>query len=217
MAKGFSQGIRRAGAGLAAKKEVGIFIALLAIFLFFSLMSPFFFGLENLINVLRQVSLLGIIAMGMCLVIICGEIDLSVGSIYGASAILTGVLMISGLPIWLAMLLGLATGALCGLLNGLLITYARIPAMIVTLGTMNAVRALPELDRLSGLEVDGRLRSKAMESALKIRAGGAESDELKRLREDMDQLRASNAKLQARLSELETPARPASARAKARR
>jgi len=142
MAKGFSQGIRRVGAGLAAKKEVGIFIALLAIFLFFSLMSPFFFGLENLINVLRQVSLLGIIAMGMCLVIICGEIDLSVGSIYGASAILTGVLMVSGLPIWLAILLGLATGALCGLLNGLLITYARIPAMIVTLGTMNAVRGL---------------------------------------------------------------------------
>jgi HEAT repeat protein len=85
------------------------------------------------------------------------------------------------------------------------------------LGTMNAVRALPELDRLSGLEVDGRLRSKAMESALKIRSGGAESDELKRLREDMDQLRASNAKLQARLSELETPARQAPARPKARR
>ncbi|HME82921.1 MAG TPA: M1 family aminopeptidase [Candidatus Eremiobacteraceae bacterium] len=85
------------------------------------------------------------------------------------------------------------------------------------LGAMNAVRALPELDRLSGLEVDGRLRSKALESALKIRSGSAGSDELKRLREDMDQLRASNAKLQARLSELEAPARPAAARARARR
>ena len=134
--------LRRLGAGIGATKEVGIFIALLAIFLFFSFMSPFFFGLENLINVMRQVSLLGIIAMGMCLVIICGEIDLSVGSIYGASGILTGVMLVHGLPIWLAVGLGLATGTLCGLINGLLITYARIPALIVTLGMMNVVRGL---------------------------------------------------------------------------
>jgi ribose/xylose/arabinose/galactoside ABC-type transport system permease subunit len=126
----------------SSKKELGILVAFLAIFLFFSLLSPYFFNVENLINVLRQVSLLGIIAMGMCLVIVCGEIDLSVGSIYGASAILTAVMMMNGLPIWLAFVLGLGAGTLFGLINGVLITYARIPALIVTLGTMNAVRGI---------------------------------------------------------------------------
>lgn len=123
-------------------KEVGILAAFLAIFLFFSVMSPYFFNLDNLINVLRQISLLGIIAMGMCLVIVCGEIDLSVGSIYGASAILTAVMMMSGLPIWLAILVGLLAGTVFGLVNGVLVTYVRIPALIVTLGTMNAVRGI---------------------------------------------------------------------------
>ena len=142
MGNSFEASLKHFGSGIVAKKEVGIFIALLAIFVYFSLMSPYFFGLENLINVLRQVSLLGIIAMGMCLVIICGEIDLSVGSIYGASAILTGVMMVNGLPIWMAIAIGLAAGTTFGLINGILITYAKIPALIVTLGMMNVVRGL---------------------------------------------------------------------------
>lgn len=74
---------------------------------------------------MRQISLLGIIAMGMCLVIVCGEIDLSVGSIYGASAILTAVMMMNGFPIWLAFILGIAAGTLFGLINSILITYTR--------------------------------------------------------------------------------------------
>ncbi len=132
--------ITRLGTGFSSKKELGIFVAFLAIFIFFSFMSPYFFNLENLINVLRQISLLGIIAMGMCLVIVSGEIDLSVGSIYGASAILTAVMMMQGVPIPLAVFLGLASGAVFGLINGVLVTYVRIPALIVTLGMMNVVR-----------------------------------------------------------------------------
>jgi ribose/xylose/arabinose/galactoside ABC-type transport system permease subunit len=133
---------RRYLAWIAGRKETGIFLAMLAIFTFFSILSPYFFKLENLINVLRQVSLLGIIAMGMSLVIVCAEIDLSVGSLYGASAILTGVMLVNGIPLWLAIVLGLATGTLFGLLNGFLITYGRIPALIVTLGMMNIARGL---------------------------------------------------------------------------
>lgn len=132
---------RRRGT-FSSAKEIGIFIAFVVIFLFFSVMSPYFFNLENLINILRQVSLLGIIAMGMCLVIVCGEIDLSVGSIYGASAILTAVMMMNGFPIWLAFVLGIAVGTLFGLINGVLITYTKIPALIVTLGMMNVVRGI---------------------------------------------------------------------------
>jgi ribose/xylose/arabinose/galactoside ABC-type transport system permease subunit len=65
-----------------------------------------------------------------------------VGSIYGASAIFTGVLLVNHVPMVLAVLLGLASGAAIGLVNGVLITYARIPALIVTLGMMNAARGL---------------------------------------------------------------------------
>jgi ribose/xylose/arabinose/galactoside ABC-type transport system permease subunit len=123
-------------------REIGVAFALVLLFALFSFLSPYFFNLGNFINILRQVSLLGIIAMGMTMVIVCGEIDLSVGSIYGAAAILTGVLMTNGVAVWASMLFGLAIGAAFGFLNGLLITYARIPAMIVTLGMMNVARGL---------------------------------------------------------------------------
>ena len=142
MSQAPANSLARFGTGLASRKETGIFAAFLAIFVFFSLMSPYFFNVENLINVLRQISLLGIISMGMGLVIVSGEIDLSVGSIYGASAILTAVMMMNGIPIPLAVLLGLASGAGFGLINGVLTTYFKIPALIVTLGMMNVARGL---------------------------------------------------------------------------
>ncbi|MBV8364982.1 MAG: HEAT repeat domain-containing protein [Candidatus Eremiobacteraeota bacterium] len=86
------------------------------------------------------------------------------------------------------------------------------------LGKMNAVDALPELDRLANLDVEGRLRIVSMEAAQKIRAGKEPADELRRLRDDVDQLRAANAKLEAKLAEFEpAPVRPNGARSKARR
>ena len=142
MSAGAEANVSRRRGTFSSTKEIGIFIAFVVLFLFFSIMSPYFFNLENLINILRQISLLGIIAMGMCLVIVCGEIDLSVGSIYGASAILTAVMMMNGFPIWLAFVLGIAVGTLFGLINGILITYTKIPALIVTLGMMNVVRGI---------------------------------------------------------------------------
>jgi ribose/xylose/arabinose/galactoside ABC-type transport system permease subunit len=121
-------------------RETGVCIALVIIFIFFTILSPYFFNLNNLVNILRQVSLLGIIAMGMTMVIVCGEIDLSVGSVYGASAILCGVMLTNGMSLWIALVISLLCGALFGLLNGFLVTYGRIPAMIVTLGMMNIAR-----------------------------------------------------------------------------
>ncbi len=131
---------RNALGSISRIRELGVLLALSSIFLVFSLLSPYFFNANNLINVLRQVSLLGIIAMGMTMVIVAGEIDLSVGSIYGAAAILCGVLLTGGASLWLAVLVGLGAGALFGFLNGFLVTYGRIPAMIVTLGMMNIAR-----------------------------------------------------------------------------
>mgnify|MGYP006291975263 CR=1 FL=1 len=121
-------------------REFGVLAALILMVIFFSLASEHFFKLGNIINIIRQISLLGIIAMGMTMIIVCGEIDLSVGSIYGASAIIAGVLMASGVPVWIAVVCGLIAGVIFGGINGVLVTYARIPALIVTLGMMNMAR-----------------------------------------------------------------------------
>lgn len=121
-------------------RELGVLLALVLLIVFFSITSPFFLKVNNLINIVRQISLLGIIAMGMTMIIVCGEIDLSVGAIYGAAAITCGMILTHGGDAWVAILTALLVGTGFGVLNGLLTTYGRIPALIVTLGMMNIAR-----------------------------------------------------------------------------
>ena len=123
-------------------RELAVLIALIAITLVFTFVSKNFFGVENFLNILRQVSLLGVMAVGMTLVIVSGEFDLSVGSVSGLAACVSGVLMIGGMSVWLAFIIGLVVATLFGILNGLLVTYGKIPALIVTLGTLNVARGL---------------------------------------------------------------------------
>ncbi|MGA2479831.1 MAG: ABC transporter permease [Spirochaetia bacterium] len=122
-------------------RETGVLLALLILFVFFSLANKYFLGVTNLLNVVRQVSLLGIIALGMTMVITCAEIDLSVGAVYGLASTIAGMMMTKGgLPIWLALLLTLIVCVAVGAFNGILVTWGRIPALIVTLGMMNIAR-----------------------------------------------------------------------------
>lgn len=116
--------------------------ALLALCVGMVFVSDRFFTWENLSNVARQVSINGIIAVGMTLVILTGGIDLSVGAVMTLSMTLSAGAMIAGLPMPLAVLLGLLTGALCGAINGALVAYARLPAIIVTLGMMEIPRGV---------------------------------------------------------------------------
>ena len=81
-------------------------------------------------------------SVGMTMVIVSGEIDLSVGSIYGLSACITGVLMQQGIPILLAVIIGLLGGLAAGFINGVLITYGKVPSIITTLGMLNLLRGL---------------------------------------------------------------------------
>jgi ribose/xylose/arabinose/galactoside ABC-type transport system permease subunit len=122
-------------------RETGVLLALLLLFVFFSLANKYFLGVTNLLNVVRQVSLLGIIALGMTMVITCAEIDLSVGAVYGLASTIAGMMMTKGgLPIWMALLFTLLICIAVGAFNGILVTYGRIPALIVTLGMMNIAR-----------------------------------------------------------------------------
>jgi len=121
-------------------KELGILAGLVILVVVFSISTPVFLTLDNLMNIVRQVSILGILAVGMTMVIVSGEIDLSVGSIYGVSVVAMSIMMTHGVPIWLSIVAGLGIGAAAGFLNGLMVTVLRVPALIVTLGMLNMAR-----------------------------------------------------------------------------
>lgn len=119
---------------------VGVMILLAG---FFSVVTDSFLTTSNLLNISRQVSMLGISAVGMTCVILTGGIDLSVGSVMAIVNIVGALLMTrSGLPILPATLITLAVAALVGLVNGIMISYVGVPAFIVTLAMMISLRGL---------------------------------------------------------------------------
>ena len=125
-------------------------VALVVLTVISSFLSPYFLQWQNLLNILRQVSYTGIIALGMTFVIVSGGIDLSVGSMAAFVGSL-GILALNALTeaSWPASLavataigVAMGSGLLCGFANGLLITKGRIAPFIVTLGTMALFRSL---------------------------------------------------------------------------
>ncbi len=121
-------------------REFGVLAALIVLIVLFSCTSPYFLKINNLLNIIRQISLLGIIAMGMTMVIVCAEIDLSVGAIYGAAATVCGLMLTHGCSVVFSVIAAMVVGVFFGVLNGVLTTYGKIPALIVTLGMMNVAR-----------------------------------------------------------------------------
>ncbi|MDC7244814.1 MAG: ABC transporter permease [Sphaerochaetaceae bacterium] len=120
----------------------GIFIVLLMLIIFFSFTSENFLNPLNIFNILRQVSIIGISAVGMTMVLLTGGIDLSVGSLIAVTGVGIAKLMLQGLHPVLASLIMLAVAVLIGLLNGFFINRLRIPPLITTLGMMTSLRGL---------------------------------------------------------------------------
>ena len=111
-------------------------------FAFFSLTTDTFLTEFNLINILRNAALIGIVAVGMTYLLIAGEIDLSVGSVFGFLTVIMGLLVIVlEISPWLAMVLVIALGAVTGAINGLIVTRIGIPSFIVTLAMLVAYRS----------------------------------------------------------------------------
>ncbi len=124
----------------------GPLIGLVLLCVGFSLASPVFLSFRNALNVIDQVTVLGILAIGMTAVIVIGGIDLSVGSILALAMMVMGWLGNDrGVPFPLAILAGIGVGALCGLINGLLVTEARLPAFIATLTMMSVARGVANI------------------------------------------------------------------------
>jgi ribose transport system permease protein len=126
--------------------------ALIVLGVVFSVASPRFLTTTNLLTILNAASVVGILALGMTVVLIAGGIDLSVGSAASLTTVLLSqFLLVLGLPIPLALVCALLVGALMGLANGLVVVKARVPPIIVTLGTMAILRAFA--DYASGSQV----------------------------------------------------------------
>ena len=121
-------------------EQAGLLLALLVLCLVISLLSPVFFTAINIKNVLRDASLIAIAGIGMVMIILLGEIDLSVGSTQAVAGVITVAVLNQMDSVWWALLAALLAGALVGLCNGLLVTKAGINSLIATLGTMAILR-----------------------------------------------------------------------------
>lgn len=117
-------------------------LTLLLLIVGFSLASQSFFSVNNVLTILLQTSVIGLLGIGLTMVIITGGIDLSVGSVLALSGVATGMTIKAGLPVIPAMAFGVAVGAACGVVNGLVVTRLRIPPFVATLGMMLMARGL---------------------------------------------------------------------------
>lgn len=134
-----------------ATQRLLAFGALIALFIVFSLASPNFFQFDNIIGILLATAVNGVLALGVTFVIITAGIDLSVGTVMTFSAVMAGVFVTFWkLPIPLGILAGLASGALCGAVNGTVISKMRVPPFIATLGMFYATKGLSLV--ISGLK-----------------------------------------------------------------
>lgn len=124
-------------------RELGIVLALGLLILVTALIEPRFVHAGSLQDLLRNGSIYAILAAGETMVLITRNVDLSVSSVLGLSAYFSGDLLSNhGTPILLVFVLGAALGAACGLLNGVLVTFGKVPALVVTLGTLYVFRGI---------------------------------------------------------------------------
>ncbi len=121
-------------------KQEPVWVIFIGCFLFFSIVSSEFLSVGNLLNILLQSSILGILAVGMTFLMISGYFDISIGSMMAFTAAVA--VSLTGYSIVLAIVAALTCGALFGAINGLLVTKAKINAFIVTLAAMSGIRGL---------------------------------------------------------------------------
>jgi len=124
----------------------GPFLGLVAMFIFLSLSTDTFLSLRNFLNVMDQITVIGVMAIGMTFVILIGGIDLSVGSVLALSGMVMGFLGNTlGMPFALAILAALLASAVCGAVSGFMITLLNMPAFIATLAMMSIARGIASL------------------------------------------------------------------------
>ena len=126
---------------LATQIELRMLLVVVVVMAVLSLLSPYFLTVNNLLNVMDQSVVVGMVSLGQTLVILIGGIDLSVGSLAGVTGIVFG-LMFPHLGLYGAIVVCLLAGAFAGLVNGCVITFGRVAPFVVTLGMMSVGRSM---------------------------------------------------------------------------
>lgn len=127
---------------LLKTKEIGIILILVVLSILIQIKNPIFLTYSNIIDVCRNTSYTLVIAVGMTFVLIAKGLDLSVGSLTALGSLIASLAMFNGIPIPVAVFLGLLMGLLFGIINAFCIVKLNIPAMIATLGSMYMARGL---------------------------------------------------------------------------
>lgn len=126
-------------------RETSILIALILVIVVATVRNPsFLFSGDGFRDLLLTPSILLLVAVGQAIVIITRNVDLSVGSVLGLTAYLTGRLFVDvpGIPFWMVFPIGIVFGGLLGLINGALVAFAKVPSLVITLGTLYAFRGI---------------------------------------------------------------------------
>ena len=127
---------------LAANQESAIIIALALLLIVVGLSSPRFLATRNLLDVLSGNAYIAVAAIGMSMLIVTGNIDISVGSLIGLLAVISGRMVVADMPVWVAWLAPLVIGAGVGALIGFIVTYLRVPSIVVTLGMFSILKGV---------------------------------------------------------------------------
>lgn len=127
------------------KQNIIIVAALVVLALIFYALNPNFFNRFNVVSMAQSLAPYAILALGVTFVIATGGIDLSIGTVCIASAVISGFCYTKGMPLWLTIPMMIVIGGLFGLLNGFLVAKLKLPAFIATLGTMMLSRGLSAL------------------------------------------------------------------------
>ena len=123
-------------------REMNVLLALLLVSAGIAIATPYFLTTDNLMGVFRSFSTTAIMSIGMVMVIVTGGIDLSVGSVMGLSGLVTALAFENGYSTFVSTSFGLGVGTAFGLINGLMVTFGRLPPFIATLGTLSIGRGL---------------------------------------------------------------------------
>ncbi len=142
--QGFLRAVKRFLAGLGLRSsDFGLVLALVGLTVVLSILREQFWTGPNLINVVRQISLNGILAVGVTYVLLTGGVDLSLGSLVALTGVTAANFAHPGdWPVVVPILVGILTGTACGAVNGLVVTRGRVAPFIVTLGMMTVARGL---------------------------------------------------------------------------
>ncbi|TDE84869.1 ABC transporter permease [Deinococcus sp. S9] len=129
---------------LLRAREASLTVILLVLIALTAALNPRFLSAQSLRDLALNVALVALVVVGETLVLLMRHVDLSVSSILGLTAFLAGALFVAHpeMPIWLAFLAGLVIGALLGAVNGLLVAYGKVPALVATLGTLYVFRGM---------------------------------------------------------------------------